>query len=98
MIKSKVILCVGIPASGKTTWAKEQVKNGGGKWKRVNKDDLRAMVDCGQFSKSNEKVYQPSCDRWDCVYTWHNNCRSTDKRSRSRNVGYFMGKYRQYSI
>jgi len=56
--KTKVILTRGIPASGKTTWAKEQVKNGNGKWKRVNKDDLRSMIDCGQFSKDNEKIIE----------------------------------------
>jgi len=39
----------GLPASGKTTWAKQQ------KAKRVNKDDLRAMIDNGVWSKYNEK-------------------------------------------
>ncbi len=42
----------GLPASGKSTYAKELVKKG---WKRVNKDDLRAMIDDGKWSKSNEK-------------------------------------------
>lgn len=57
-IKTKVILCRGISNSGKSTWAKKQVSNGGGKWKRVNKDDLRAMVDCGQYSKENEEIIE----------------------------------------
>lgn len=52
----KVILLRGLPASGKTTWAKGQVEDSGGKVKRVNKDDLREMVDCGKFSKNNEKL------------------------------------------
>jgi len=52
---SKVIVLCGLPASGKSTWAKEQVKLGNGKVKRVNKDDLRAMIDCSEFSDSNEK-------------------------------------------
>ena len=45
----------GLPASGKSTWAREQVANG--KWmvKRVNKDDLRAMIDNSEWSKNNEK-------------------------------------------
>lgn len=51
----KLIMTKGLPASGKTTWAKEQVKNGNGRVKRVNKDDLRAMIDCGQWSKHNEQ-------------------------------------------
>lgn len=40
----------GLPASGKTTWAKKQNA------KRVNKDDLRAMIDNGQWSKENERL------------------------------------------
>lgn len=38
----------GLPASGKTTWARTQ------KAKRVNKDDLRAMIDNGDWSEHNE--------------------------------------------
>lgn len=50
----KIILCVGLPASWKTSRANEQVKASGWKTKRVNKDDLRAMIDAWQFSKPNE--------------------------------------------
>jgi predicted kinase len=45
----------GLPGSGKSTWAKEQVLASGGNIKRVNKDDLRRMVDAGKWSKNNEK-------------------------------------------
>lgn len=45
----------GLPASGKTTWAKRKMKEHPGSYKRVNKDDLRAMVDDGHWSGSNEK-------------------------------------------
>lgn len=45
----------GLPASGKTTWAKEQVLKSNLKTKRVNKDDLRAMIDSNQWTKANEK-------------------------------------------
>jgi len=41
----------GLPASGKTTWAKEQLSD---RVKRVNKDDLRAMLDNSKWSKQNE--------------------------------------------
>jgi len=49
----KVYILRGLPASGKTTWAKEKLKEGN--WKRVNKDDLRAMIDDGKWSGKNEK-------------------------------------------
>jgi predicted kinase len=45
----------GLPASGKTTWARELVASNPGSYKRVNKDDLRDMIDCGKWSKDNEK-------------------------------------------
>lgn len=50
----KLILLKGLPGSGKSTWAKEQVKNSKGKIKRVNKDDLREMIDAGVWSKKME--------------------------------------------
>jgi predicted kinase len=49
---SKLLILKGLPASGKSTHAFELVKKG---WKRVNKDDLRVMVDGGQWSKENER-------------------------------------------
>jgi len=39
----KVIITVGIPGSGKSTWAKEQVKKHAN-FVRVNRDDLRMML------------------------------------------------------
>lgn len=45
----------GLPASGKTTWAKEEVLKSNLQTKRVNKDDLRAMIDVNQWTKNNEK-------------------------------------------
>lgn len=50
-----VVITQGLPASGKSTWAKEQLKKEPGRWKRINRDDLRAMLDDNQFSKTNEK-------------------------------------------
>lgn len=52
MTKSKVIMTIGLPASGKSTWAKEYVAKHPNS-KRVNKDDLRAMMD-RSWSKENE--------------------------------------------
>lgn len=50
----KVTVCQGIPASGKSTWAREQVRLSGGKTKRINRDDLRAMIDDSVWSRPNE--------------------------------------------
>lgn len=43
----------GLPGCGKTTEALRLVKEEG--YKRVNKDDLRAMIDGSKWSKENEK-------------------------------------------
>lgn len=51
----KILILKGLPASGKTTYAKEVVEKNAGIWKRVNKDDLRAMLDGSRWSKTNEK-------------------------------------------
>ena len=56
MKKQKIILTRGLPASGKSTWAVEYVKNSNGKAKRVNKDLLREMIDAGVYSKPNEQL------------------------------------------
>lgn len=49
----KVIVLKGLPASGKSTWAKNLVLKDS-TYKRINKDDLRAMLDASKFSKENE--------------------------------------------
>ena len=48
---SKLLILKGLPASGKSTYAKELVAKG---WKRVNKDDLRLLIDGGKWSRENE--------------------------------------------
>ena len=47
----QVILTKGLPASGKSTWARAQTG-----YKRINRDDLRLMVDNGVWSPDNEKL------------------------------------------
>lgn len=49
----KLIMLKGLPASGKSTFAKELVAKG---FKRVNKDDLRAMIDDSKWSRDREKM------------------------------------------
>ena len=50
-----VTLTKGLPGSGKSTWAKQIIDENPSFFKRINKDDLRAMLDNGKFSSSNEK-------------------------------------------
>ena len=50
----KLLLLRGLPASGKTTFAKELVRKDGN-WVRVNKDDLRNMLNGGKWSSGRER-------------------------------------------
>lgn len=51
----KVFLTKGLPASGKSTWAKKLIAENTNSYKRINKDDLRAMLDDSKYSKDSEK-------------------------------------------
>jgi predicted kinase len=50
----QVLILQGLPASGKSTYAKQRVGKDS-RWKRVNKDDLRRMIDNSHWSKENER-------------------------------------------
>lgn len=50
----KILITKGLPASGKTTWAKVWC-NDNPEYKRINKDDLRMMLDNGKWTPENEK-------------------------------------------
>jgi len=56
MPKGRVTILKGIPAAGKTTWAREEVEKNPTQTVRVNKDDLRTMLSNGKHSKGNEKL------------------------------------------
>ncbi len=45
----------GLPGSGKSTYAKQLVAEAPNTYKRINRDDLRAMFDNGHWSQGNEK-------------------------------------------
>lgn len=51
----KVIMMKGLPGCGKSTLAKKMIDDSPNSYKRVNKDDLRAMLDNGNHSKDMEK-------------------------------------------
>jgi predicted kinase len=53
-MKQKILVLKGLPASGKSTFSKKLIDDNPGIWKRINKDDLRAMIDNSKWSKSNE--------------------------------------------
>lgn len=48
-------MCRGIPASGKSTWAKDEMRAHPYRYKRVNKDLLRAMLDGESWSQATER-------------------------------------------
>lgn len=51
----KVLILQGLPASGKSTFAKEILLKEPGRWVRVNKDLLREMAHASHWSEGNEK-------------------------------------------
>lgn len=51
----KILLLRGLPGSGKSTWARAWIRAHPGKYKRVNKDELRMMVDDDMWTSANEK-------------------------------------------
>ena len=51
----KVYIYQGLPASGKSSAACEWIDKNPGKYKRVNKDLLRKMLDNSHYTKDNEK-------------------------------------------
>lgn len=53
-MNKKIIVTLGLPASGKSTWSKQYIKDNPD-FKRINNDDLRNMMDNGKYSKENEK-------------------------------------------
>lgn len=52
----KVELLVGIPGSGKSTYAKQVVAKDPSNWVRINNDDLRAMMNGSVYSPDYEKM------------------------------------------
>lgn len=50
----KLLMLKGLPGCGKSTWANDTLDDQVG-FKRVNKDDLRMMLDHGRWSPDNEK-------------------------------------------
>ena len=51
----QVILTKGLPASGKSTWARKMIDENPNCYKRINKDDLRDMLDNSKHTDDSEK-------------------------------------------
>jgi len=49
---AKLVMLRGLPASGKTTVARSKYPS----YKRINKDDLRKMIDNGKYTPENEEA------------------------------------------
>ena len=87
----KLLLLKGLPASGKTTFAKELVRNDGN-WTRVNKDDLRSMLHGGKWSSSREKKII-ACERWlvELLLGWKKNVVVDDTNLNPTHERHFKG-------
>lgn len=60
-----VLLAIGLQGSGKSTALKQLVSSDPNRWKRINRDDVRAMIHCGAHdytSKSHEDAVTRVCD------------------------------------
>ncbi|MFY7889631.1 MAG: AAA family ATPase [Spirosomataceae bacterium] len=54
----KILILRGLPASGKSTFARNLLDSNPHAWKRLNKDELRAMLDNSAHSIPNEKFVE----------------------------------------
>jgi predicted kinase len=54
----KVLILKGLPASGKSTFARQLLDSEKGAWKRLNKDEIRAMLDNSHHTNDNEKFVE----------------------------------------
>lgn len=52
----KILFLKGLPASGKSTYAKQRAHDHPERWVRINKDSIRKMLHDGKWSKGREKI------------------------------------------
>lgn len=51
-----ITMCCGIPSSGKSTWAKQEIAKNPENYLRINNDDLRSSFNLSNWSKSYEEL------------------------------------------
>ncbi len=56
MKKQKIEILVGLPGSGKSTYAKDVINKYPAQWVRINKDDIRSMMFNNKWTKHKEKL------------------------------------------
>lgn len=57
-MSKKVIILRGLPASGKSTYARKLLDENPGAYKRLNKDEFRVMLDNNHYTNHNEKFIE----------------------------------------
>jgi len=58
----EIILTRGFSGCGKSTWAKQVMSENPGKYKRINKDSLRSMLDDNIWNSENEHFLNEAVD------------------------------------
>ena len=82
----KLMVLRGLPASGKTTYARDLIAQG---WKRVNRDDLRQMLDSGFYTPENEIVIKVIRDRIIRLASYRYNIVVDDTNLKSSDIEHF---------
>lgn len=59
---NKLIVCMGLPASGKSTYAKKLIIDSPDTYVRINFDELRETLFCGIWSKDKEFMLRELAD------------------------------------
>lgn len=58
-----VMILRGLPGCGKSTYARELLRKESKRWKRVNRDDIRNMMDDGTFDQTREEFVRSVQDQ-----------------------------------
>lgn len=60
----RTLICLrGLPASGKSSWSRDQIAKEPCRWRRVNRDDLRAMMNPPVWSRESEELIVAAQDK-----------------------------------